>query len=557
MSAPSPSRDDRRQAALDRQAADLAAELGPAALEAATQASSLFDREDLLDALTRGPLPGRADALPRPLAEAVTTALLQDPALVRPGTDPETGEPVFVSVALAAQEKAMLARAAAMAQRSPPFFSPPQVQQIMGHFDRYFQAKGEPAAADYRAAFEALQQPGELKLLEGPPGAHKSEMMKLLTRAYRASGRKEAGIVVSALSDKITANGAAEADCPGLQYDELIRRLEDDSAGMQPGGLILFDEAGMLGSRQMDRLLQAADKAQARLILIGDDRQIPPLTAGQPFRVLGDQMPEAVATLVQTYRQKDPIDRQATLDLRAGAAEQALAAYDQRGQIGFEKGRKATLKAVAADFATWRAKDKNDGKTGIVLTNTSADAAYVNEKVRDRLNEAGALGRERKVRTADGVTRFAEGDQVILRERLTDAEGAVTYPGATGRVTALSKTQMDIALDGQDRSVSLDVTDEPDVRHAYAMDLRMAQGIKVKRAFVAITQPMDNGEALVAFSRHKKKASFVVDSKVYGDVPAMARDFAQPEIKPMSHEALPDSRDAAPAVAPCSPAVKR
>ncbi|MBD4953720.1 AAA family ATPase, partial [Xanthomonas citri pv. citri] len=44
--------------------------------------------------------------------------------------------------------------------------------------------------------------------------------------------------------------------------------------------VLVIDEAGMVGSRQLGRVLDHADKAGAKVVLLGDDKQLPAIEAG-------------------------------------------------------------------------------------------------------------------------------------------------------------------------------------------------------------------------------------------------------------------------------------
>ena len=51
--------------------------------------------------------------------------------------------------------------------------------------------------------------------------------------------------------------------------------------------MLVVDEAGMLGSRKLARLLGHAEQAGAKVVLVGDDRQLAAIEAGGGFRGCG------------------------------------------------------------------------------------------------------------------------------------------------------------------------------------------------------------------------------------------------------------------------------
>ena len=53
--------------------------------------------------------------------------------------------------------------------------------------------------------------------------------------------------------------------------------------------IVLLDEAGVMGSRQMEKVMKIVEQAGARMILIGDTKQTEAIEAGKPFAQLQQQ----------------------------------------------------------------------------------------------------------------------------------------------------------------------------------------------------------------------------------------------------------------------------
>lgn len=98
--------------------------------------------------------------------------------------------------------------------------------------------------------------------------------------------------------------------------------------------LLVVDEAGMVGTEQMDKLLARAQEAGARVVAMGDHQQLQPIDAGASFRLLSQRV--GSAQLTEVVRQRDPGDRAATQALATGApadARRALQHYIDRGAV--------------------------------------------------------------------------------------------------------------------------------------------------------------------------------------------------------------------------------
>jgi len=514
------------QARIHAKVSDFLDLAGDQIVEQLTETRVRFDRDAVVDLLRRVDWPSAVEGAPRLAPEhlgPVADALLADRSRVLVAEADDSRSEVYTSRKLAEQEQAMLDTFGRMAGAGDSIVDEATRKDLIASFDKMIAKRREADDPDFRAAFVHLLQQGRAKIVEGPPGAHKGDLIALAAQAFRAAGHQGNGVVVTALSDRIAAQGASEAQAKAATVEQLIRQLKAPDGPIGKGGLILLDETGMLGSRQMAELMAAADQKGAFLYMFGDTKQLPPLTAGQPMAAFEERFPEATASLTRIYRQRNEYDRNATQDLRDGNALAALRSYEARGLFGFHESRAETLKQAAKAFAKWRAKDKNDDETGTVLTMGAEATAAVNLMVQDRLRKEGALGKERTVETADGPVTFAEGDQVVIRERLGDDDGVV-YPGSTGRIKKMKSKKMVIALDGADRSVDLDTQDQPDVALSYAVELRQAQGIKAHRVFATITDRVDGPIMEVMKSRLKRKMNYLVDQTVYADVKALAED---------------------------------
>ena len=85
--------------------------------------------------------------------------------------------------------------------------------------------------------------------------------------------------------------------------------------------VLVVDEAGMVGSRQLERVLSAAREAGAKMVLVGDPEQLQAIEAGAAFRVLVER--HGAAEVGEVRRQHETWQREATRELataKTGAA---------------------------------------------------------------------------------------------------------------------------------------------------------------------------------------------------------------------------------------------
>ena len=113
--------------------------------------------------------------------------------------------------------------------------------------------------------------------------------------------------------------------------------------------VVVVDEAGMLGTRDTAALVRATGRAGAKLVLVGDDAQLPEIAAGGAFRGLAARL-EAIR-LEGNRRQREPWERQALLDLREGRPERTVAAYVLAGRVTIAETAEQARERLVADWA--------------------------------------------------------------------------------------------------------------------------------------------------------------------------------------------------------------
>ena len=95
-----------------------------------------------------------------------------------------------------------------------------------------------------------------------------------------------------------------------------LRQGLDQAVALAHGAVLLIDEAGMVGTRDLAALADAAKHSQAKLVLVGDNCQLPEIQAGGAFRALAQRL--GAVELHEVHRQRDSWDRDALAALRRG-----------------------------------------------------------------------------------------------------------------------------------------------------------------------------------------------------------------------------------------------
>ncbi len=268
-----------------------------------------------------------------------------------------------------------------------------------------------------------------------------------------------------------------------------------DREQLGPRDVLVVDEAGMIGTRQMGRLLSAADQAGAKVVLVGDPEQLQAIEAGAAFRSISER--HGAAEITEIRRQRGAWQRDATRWLATGRTSEAIGAYREHGMVHAADTREAARANLVEGWD--RQRQAEPGLTRMILTHTNAEVLALNGEARERLRTTGDLGDEVAVQAERGERQFAIGDRIMF---LRNERGLGVKNGTLGMIQAVSSERMDVRLD-DGRQVGFDLKDYAHVDHGYAATIHKSQGVTVDRVDVLATPGMDRHAAYVALSRHR------------------------------------------------------
>lgn len=385
-------------------------------------------------------------------------------------------------------------------------------------------------------AIRHVTRDNAIAAIVGLAGAGKSTLLAAARVAWQEEGRR---VIGAALAGK-----AAEGleDSSGIKSRTLASWELAWAGGrdlLERGNVLVVDEAGMVSSQQMARVLKVAEDAGAKVVLVGDAMQLQPIQAGAAFRAIGERI--GFAELSGVLRQQEDWARQASRLLARGKVEEGLDAYAQHGRIIQAETRAELVERIVADWTDARrdllrkAVDGGDaprlrGDELLVLAHANEDVKRLNESLRKVMMEEGALTGARKFQTARGPREFAAGDRIIFLEnaRFLEPRARRLGPqyvknGMLGTVVSTGDQRggalLSVRLDnGRDVVISED--SYRNIDHGYAATIHKSQGATVDRTFVLATGMMDQHLTYVSMTRHRDRA----------DLYAAKEDFeAKPE----------------------------
>jgi Ti-type conjugative transfer relaxase TraA len=381
--------------------------------------------------------------------------------------------------------------------------------------DKKFDGVSREQALAYR---HATGRQG-IALIDGQAGTGKSFTAAAIRQAYETQGCKVVGLAPThVVAQDIQRDGFAGAR---TVHSELFS-LKNGHTQWDRRTVVMVDEAAMIDTRNMAMLTAYAYEAGAKLILVGDDRQLSSIERGGMFGVLKDRL--GAAELATVRRQHKNDDRRAAELMAEGNFDAALGIYDARGSIHWTRTQPEARAALVEQWATDSAKDP--AKSRFVFAYTNTDVDHLNHAIRAVRKERGQLkGQDHKFETRHGCADFSAGDRVQFTG--TDKAKGL-YNGQAATVQEIADSQIKVALDGRGhRSVDFDAAEFKEFRHGYAGTIYKGQGRTLDQTYLYHSEHWRSAASYVALTRHRDKAELFVATNTAPDLKQLARQMAR------------------------------
>jgi conjugative relaxase-like TrwC/TraI family protein len=364
------------------------------------------------------------------------------------------------------------------------------------------------AGPDQQAMVRDLCQGGQgVALVVGRAGTGKTFALGAARHAWQLDGYR---LLASAPTGIATMSLQGEGFEDVATCDRLLGELDRGREQLDPRTVLVVDEAGMVGSRKLTRLLEHAHQARAKVVLVGDDRQLAAIDAGGGFRALRLRL--GASELTENRRQHQAWEREALELVRSGRVEEAVAAYRAHERVVAADSKPAATLALLQDWwAAWQDAERDPTQEVVVLAGRRTEVDRLNTACQELLAARGGLGAE-PLEVED--RRLRVGDRVVCGHNAIGELGVAN--GSRGIVTALDvqARTLSLRLDGDDGwTVTLPRSyldgrgggeRNRRVDLAYATTGHRAQGLTRGRALVRLTGTEDVNWLYVQLSRARQ-----------------------------------------------------
>jgi ATP-dependent exoDNAse (exonuclease V) alpha subunit len=200
----------------------------------------------------------------------------------------------------------------------------------------------------------------------------------------------------------------------------------------------------MLGSKQTNEILKAAGGAKARVVLIGDTKQLQSIAAGRAFKDLQDKGMKTVK-MTEVLRQKDEQYKDVVRDIADKKIDKAFEKLEKQGRINEVTNRNERLDVIKNDYI-------NSKRNTIIVTARNQDRNELNNRIHDSLKEKGKIEKSEHtftVRESKGISpeakhfaqSYTEGDRIVVNKA-----GLIGRAGAEGKVTSVDQLNHRITI---------------------------------------------------------------------------------------------------------------
>jgi conjugative relaxase-like TrwC/TraI family protein len=362
------------------------------------------------------------------------------------------------------------------------------------------------SADQKRAVHNIGCSPWLVQPLCAPAGAGKTTSMRALRAA--AHRRIHGTVLVVAPTGKAVDVAVREgAGDHGYTIAKALQLIREDKLDLGVHTLVIVDEAAMVGTADLRRLLAATTAAGAKTVLVGDAHQLAPVMArGGMFAQLCSDLPWT-QQLSAVWRMRDAEERAASLALRNGGpatVRRALGWYRTHDRL--RCGDQITMAADA--MAGYRA-DTAAGKNALLVCDTTDMTDALNARLHhDRIAvHAPTVTAARGQRIAVGDLILTRHNDAAIALHNTDDPAAENSPVRNGQrwsVTAINPANNRlIARRLDDNTLGAFGNDyvRDHITYGYAITVHCAQGVTADTTHAVISQTATRALSYVALTR--------------------------------------------------------
>ncbi|MCS7466295.1 relaxase domain-containing protein [Stieleria sp. ICT_E10.1] len=396
------------------------------------------------------------------IRNGLSTFLSTSEELVRLSDD-RSGVKTFTTRSMLALENRMLAKAGKLGYSDSHAIAPERANAVLNRFATLRDEQVE--------AVRHLVSGTDIACINGVAGSGKTFMLRAANECWQSARYRTVGTSLSAKASRGLEEGSG---IRSMHIHRLLKEIETGEQSVDSKTILVVDEAGMVGTKQAERLISIVSNARAKIVLVGDYRQLQAIDAGAAFRGIMDRVGQV--SMNEIIRQRESWSRRMVKDLRDGHAEQALKEMWERGKLFIGTDRDDAMERLVADWKQ-RVIDQHSLHQTIALAGTNLEVRALNRRMQAvRILEGQIGGPSIEV---DGL-EFHEGDRVLVTR---NHHPLCLRNGTIADVVEIHGKTLRLRLQNG-VTVAVDTSAFDKITLGYAISTHRAQGMTTENAFV-------------------------------------------------------------------------
>ncbi len=376
--------------------------------------------------------------------------------------------------------------------------------------------------AEQRSAFQKATGTDGLVVIEGLAGTGKSYSINAIREAHERAGWRVLGLApTNTVADDLRRGGFREARTIHLELFYQDKGLVDRAAPWDRKTLLIVDEAAMLDSQRYERLMRQAADARAKVILVGDDRQLASIERGGMFTALKERHGSVEITKVR--RQGEEWQRTASEDFASGRIAEGIRAYAGHGHVHWSGSLDESRARLLSDWDQ-SSRERPDANR-FVYASTNKEVNALNKDIREIRLRRGEVTDGIEVATARGSIEIGEGDRIQFHGN--DRKAGI-YNSALGTVEKIQGTAFTVRTDAG-RQVRFDADEFREFSLGYAGTVYRGQGKTQTEVYALYDNAFawNTRTAYVGLTRHQDKVELYVSTDLARDEIALAQQMGR------------------------------
>ena len=362
---------------------------------------------------------------------------------------------------------------------------------------------GDLSADQQRAIRNIAVSPYLVQPLQAPAGAGKTHSLTTL-RAAAHRARKQ--VLVLAPTGKAVDEAMQEgAGDRGLTVAKALMLIGDNALAVDSSTVVIVDEASMLGTPELMKLLSCATLGRAKMVLVGDAYQLSPVKArGGMFEQLCAELPWS-QRLGEVWRMKNPEERDTSLALRAAHGNRlrnAVTWYRDHGRL-----HAGDPVAMASDALHAYLTDSAGNKDALLICDTWEMADALNRRLHDTLTGPGptvSAARDQDISVGDIVMSRSNDVTIDVRPGRAGDRVDQVRNGNRWRVATLDPDTNRLAAERLTDKARVIFEKHYLTEHVtlgYAATVHSAQGVTADSSYAILGEGASRAMAYVAMTR--------------------------------------------------------